>query len=73
MHRTKTLDYVFVIEGKLELTLGGGEKRIMKSGDVCVQRASMHAWKNMSNTEIARFGAVCIGLEGAELNEMIFP
>lgn len=73
MHRTNTLDYVFVIDGELELSLDSGEKRILKRGDVCVQRAAMHAWKNLSGTEIARFGAVCLGIEGAELNQMIPP
>ncbi|KUJ19386.1 uncharacterized protein LY89DRAFT_780332 [Mollisia scopiformis] len=73
MHRSNTLDYVFIIDGELELTLDSGEKRVMKRGDVCVQRASQHSWKNLSKTEIARFGAVTLGIEGAKLNEMIFP
>ncbi|KAH8798528.1 hypothetical protein F5884DRAFT_715354 [Xylogone sp. PMI_703] len=71
MHRTNTLDYVFVIEGELELALDSGEKRVMKKGDICVQRGSMHAWKNLSRTDYARFGAVCLGVEGAVENEMI--
>jgi len=73
MHRSNTLDYVFIIDGELELTLDSGEKRVMKRGDVCVQRASQHSWKNLSKTEIARFGAVVLGIEGAKLNETIFP
>ncbi|KAL9473847.1 hypothetical protein ACSS6W_008227 [Trichoderma asperelloides] len=73
MHRSQTLDYVFIINGELELTLDSGEKRVMKQGDVCVQRASQHSWKNLSKTEIARMGAVCLGVEGANLNEWIFP
>lgn len=73
MHRSNTLDFVFIIEGDLELTLDGGEKRAMKSGDVCIQRASQHSWKNLSKTKIARFGAATLGIEGAKLNEMIFP
>jgi quercetin dioxygenase-like cupin family protein len=73
MHRTNTLDYIFIIDGEFELTLDSGEKRIMKRGDACVQRASMHAWKNLSKTEFGRLGAVCIGIEGAKVNEMIFP
>ena len=73
MHRTKTLDYVFVIDGEIELSLDSGEKRVLKRGDACVQWAAMHARKNLSRTEIARFGAVCLGIEGAVLNEMISP
>ena len=73
MHRTNSLDYVFIIDGELELSLNSGEKKVMKRGDVVIQRACQHAWKNLSKTEIARFGAVTLGIEGAKLNEMIFP
>lgn len=48
MHRTESIDYGVVLEGELELLLDSGEKRIMKRGDVCVQRATMHAWKNVT-------------------------
>lgn len=48
MHRTVSLDYGVVLEGEVELALDGGEKRIMKRGDVAIQRASNHAWKNIT-------------------------
>ncbi|KAI9713159.1 MAG: hypothetical protein M1820_001144 [Bogoriella megaspora] len=51
MHRTSSVDYGVVLEGQLELELDSGEKRIMNRGDVCVQRATNHAWRNTSNTE----------------------
>jgi len=54
MHRTQTLDYGVVIAGEVELTLDGGETRTMKAGDVVVQRATMHAWRNPSETDWAR-------------------
>ncbi|SPO01437.1 related to Cupin domain protein [Cephalotrichum gorgonifer] len=54
MHRTVSLDYGVVIEGEVELVLDSGETRVMKRGDICVQRATMHAWRNMSDTEWAR-------------------
>lgn len=54
MHRTVSLDYGVVIEGEVELVLDSGEKRVLKRGDVCVQRATMHAWRNVSETEWAR-------------------
>ena len=52
MHRTRTLDYVVVIEGELVLILDDVEV-ILKAGDVVVQRATDHAWENRSGT-IAR-------------------
>jgi mannose-6-phosphate isomerase-like protein (cupin superfamily) len=52
MHRTRTLDYVVVIEGELVLILDDSEV-LLKPGDVVVQRGTDHAWENRSDT-IAR-------------------
>ena len=49
MHRTRTLDYVVVIEGELVLILDDSEV-ILKPGDVVVQRGTDHAWENRSGT-----------------------
>ncbi|KAH7014598.1 uncharacterized protein B0I36DRAFT_338949 [Microdochium trichocladiopsis] len=54
MHKTLSLDYGVVLEGNIELVLDSGETRPMKRGDICVQRATMHAWRNMSDTEWGR-------------------
>ncbi|KAH7420145.1 hypothetical protein BKA64DRAFT_34102 [Cadophora sp. MPI-SDFR-AT-0126] len=51
MHRTESIDYGVVLEGVMELILDSGEKRIMKRGDVCIQRGTMHAWKNITENE----------------------
>ena len=73
MHRTNTLDYIVILDGELELTLDSGETRVMKKGDAVVQRALMHAWRNLSKTESARMVAVAVGAENAVEHEMIFP
>ncbi len=65
MHRSKTLDYVFILEGEIEIGLDDGEKRILRKGDVVVQRAAMHSLRNVSKTEAARMACVAIGCEGA--------
>jgi len=65
MHRTKSLDHVVVLEGELELTLDGGETRLVKVGEVVVQRACWHSWKNPSKTERARMLAIAVGDAGA--------
>lgn len=54
MHRTVSLDYGVVLEGDMELVLDSGETRSMKRGDVCIQRGTMHAWRNCSKTEWGR-------------------
>lgn len=54
MHRTQSLDYGVVLEGSVEMILDSGETKLMRRGDVAVQRGTMHAWKNASTTEWAR-------------------
>jgi mannose-6-phosphate isomerase-like protein (cupin superfamily) len=49
MHRTRTLDYVVVIEGELVLILDDSEVTL-GPGDVVVQRGTDHAWENRSST-----------------------
>lgn len=58
MHRTLSLDYVTVIEGSIELVLEGGESRVLEKGDTVVQRATMHQWRNGSETEWCRMSVV---------------
>ncbi len=45
MHRTKTLDYVVVIEGEVVLILDDSEVTLTP-GEVVVQRGTNHAWEN---------------------------
>lgn len=61
-----------MIDGVVELGLDGGEKRVVKKGDVVVQRGRMHWWKNPRKTEGARVAVVVIGIEGAVEGKMEF-
>lgn len=54
MHRTVSLDYGVVLEGEVELVLDSGEKRLMKRGDLSIQRGTIHEWRNTSQTQWAR-------------------
>ena len=54
MHRTQSVDYGIVLEGQIVSMLDSGEEQLMGRGDVMVQRATMHAWRNPSETEWAR-------------------
>lgn len=51
MHKTVSLDYGVVLEGTIQLELDSGEKTIMQRGDICVQRATNHAWRNVTEGE----------------------
>ena len=64
MHRTKTLDYVVVIEGEVILALDDTELALNK-GDVVVQRGTNHAWENRSN-KVARMAFFHIDAEFSE-------
>ncbi|KAH7170582.1 hypothetical protein EDB81DRAFT_837344 [Dactylonectria macrodidyma] len=54
MHRTVSLDYGVVVEGEVIIRLDSGESRLMRRGDVTIQRGTMHEWENASKTEWAR-------------------
>ena len=69
MHRTISLNYNFVVQGEVELILDSGETRQLKPGDMAVQRAINHAWRNMSKVAWARITAVAFRAETAELGK----
>jgi quercetin dioxygenase-like cupin family protein len=75
MHRTVSLDYSIVLEGEVELKLDLDTK-VMRRGDICVQRATNHAWRNTSQTEWARIVFVYVDatkpvVDGRALGESI--
>ena len=45
MHTTRTIDYGIVLDGEVDLELDEGEVHL-RPGDVIVQRATRHAWRN---------------------------
>ncbi|KAJ5752127.1 hypothetical protein N7520_009044 [Penicillium odoratum] len=51
MHRTATLDYGVVMSGTTELVLDSGEKKVLKQGDVFVQRGTAHSWLNTTGSK----------------------
>ncbi|KAB5540296.1 putative acyl esterase [Coniochaeta sp. 2T2.1] len=74
MHRTVSIDFGVVIEGEVELVLDSSETRLLKPGDVAVQRGTNHAWRNTSETGWARMLYVLQSAEklvvtGKELGE----
>ncbi len=48
-HKTETVDYAILLSGELWLELDGGAVRRLRSGDVVVQNATRHAWRNKSD------------------------
>jgi len=50
-HKTKTLDYLFVLDGDITLQLEDGAVEL-RAGDCVVQRATNHAWHNYSDKPV---------------------
>ncbi len=50
-HMTRTIDYVYVLDGDVTLELDDGEVDL-HPGDVVVQRATNHAWRNRGDAPI---------------------
>lgn len=48
MHRTETIDYVFVLAGEIDMDMDDSTVK-MKAGDVMVQRGTNHSWVNRSD------------------------
>ena len=46
MHRTESLDYAIVLAGEVDMTLDDGKTVHLKTGDVVVQRGTIHNWVN---------------------------
>ena len=47
MHETDTIDYAIVMSGEIYALMEDGE-RLLKAGDVLIQRGTPHAWSNRS-------------------------
>ena len=63
-HRTDTIDYVFILDGSVELVLDDGSVHL-QPGDCVVQRETNHAWRNHNDHPI-RLLVVMVGTSGAE-------
>jgi quercetin dioxygenase-like cupin family protein len=48
-HRTRTVDYGVVLDGEVVLVLDDSE-RVLRPGDVVIQRGTDHRWENRTDT-----------------------
>jgi mannose-6-phosphate isomerase-like protein (cupin superfamily) len=48
MHRSNTIDYAVVVEGEIHLELDDGAMRRLRPGDVVIQNATRHRWRNFT-------------------------
>ncbi len=64
IHRTRSLDYVVVLEGEIVLLLDDAETTL-RAGDVVIQQGTNHAWTNRG-AAICRLAMVFIDAEEPE-------
>jgi quercetin dioxygenase-like cupin family protein len=48
MHVTSSIDYALVLSGELWLELDDGETVHLRAGDIVIQQATRHGWRNKS-------------------------
>jgi hypothetical protein len=60
MHASRSIDYEYIISGKVDIEFPGGLATTLHSGDLLVMGGSAHAWKNRYD-EPCRFLAIIIG------------
>jgi len=70
MHRTTSVDYNIIISGEIVHITENGDERILKAGDVLIQRGTLHAWRNPSTTEWVRMLSVLVDAEPAIINKL---
>lgn len=68
MHRTVSVDFVIQVQGTIELTLEDGTTKLRKPGDLTINRAVTHAWRNPSKTEWSRMLGVMMESQPVTLN-----
>jgi quercetin dioxygenase-like cupin family protein len=77
MHRTLTLDYAIVISGEILLKLDSGDEKIIRAGEVVVQKGVNHQWINHSG-QVCRMMCVMVASEkvmledGTAMEESVF-
>jgi uncharacterized cupin superfamily protein len=75
-HRTETLDYAIVLSGEIDCELENGEAVHLKSGDIMIQRGTIHTWVNKSSvpavTAFILIDAKPVEVNGTEMRT-VFP
>ncbi|GAB1207117.1 hypothetical protein APSETT445_005825 [Aspergillus pseudonomiae] len=71
MHRTQSLDYGIVLEGSIEMWLDSGEMKLLKKGDIAVQRGTMHEWRNPSEVEWTRMAFILQGTKPVVVGDKV--
>ena len=58
MHTSATVDYEFVVSGRVVLELDDGVSKELTAGDTVVQNGTRHAWRNPSDEPCLMVGVM---------------
>ena len=58
MHKTASVDYAMVLDGEIWAVMDT-EERLMKAGDVLIQRGTNHAWSNKTDRHCRMMFVLC--------------
>jgi hypothetical protein len=64
-HRTNTIDYEYIVSGRIDLMMEDGSAVTLEAGDVNIQLGGMHQWWNHYG-EPCVFFCVMVGIESDE-------
>ncbi|CAK7222055.1 hypothetical protein SBRCBS47491_004739 [Sporothrix bragantina] len=59
MHATPSVDFGVILSGEVALVLDSGEEKILRAGDVYVQKSTSHRWENRG-TEVVTLVVVLV-------------
>ncbi|MCZ4344074.1 cupin domain-containing protein [Sphingomonadaceae bacterium G21617-S1] len=63
MHRSDSIDYEIILQGKIDIVLEGGDRRTLRPGSCLVMGGAMHEWENIYD-EPCIYAAVLLGVHG---------
>jgi quercetin dioxygenase-like cupin family protein len=49
MHKTPTIDYLYILEGTIDLILDNRVRTRISAGEVVIQRGTIHSWENTAS------------------------
>jgi hypothetical protein len=71
-HRTNTIDYEYIVSGRIDLLMEDGSSTTLEAGDVNVQLGGMHQWWNRYE-EPCVLAIIMVGVPSDETPGVLIP
>jgi quercetin dioxygenase-like cupin family protein len=73
MHRTNSIDYGIVLSGSIELELENNVYKTINTGEIIIQRGTIHKWRNPSDLKICRIIFILTEAKPFEIDGQALP